>query len=395
LRKRIGIVRVVSRLSIGGPAIHVVLLTAGLDRSRFDTTLVCGRENPGEGSLLDYAVAHGVQPLTVPEIVSDFHVGPREFKAVGRLYRLIRRERPAIVETHTAKAGFVGRLAARLARVPVVVHTFHGHILEGYFSPPKTYLLRQMERVLAKTTDAIVAVSERVKRDLVTHGVASPDRIRVVPLGIELEPFLVSDRARGGFRMELGLDGHERLVGIVGRLSPIKNHRLFLKAAALVTRAEVRARFVVVGDGVLRPGLEARARELGIGDRVSFTGWRRDLPRIYADLDVLVVSSDNEGTPLAAIEAMAAGCPVVATCVGGVPDVVRHGETGVLVSPRSPQELAEGISAVIQDRGLRAGLGEKARADVQKRFDRRRMIADMERLYLGLLAEKGCGGEAE
>jgi len=372
----------------------VVLLTAGLDRSRFDSVLVCGRENPDERSLLDYAVAHGVHPIILPEIVSDFHLGPREVRAVCHLYRLIRRERPAIVETHTAKAGFVGRLAARLARVPVVVHTFHGHILNGYFGSSKTYLLRYMERLLAKTTDAVLAVSECVKRDLVAHGVARPDEIRVVPLGIELEPFLVSHKTRGGFRMELGLDGHERLVGIVGRLAPIKNHQLFLNAAALVRRAEPQARFVVVGDGALRSELETRARELGICDRVFFTGWRRDLPRVYADLDVLVVSSDNEGTPLAAIEAMAAGCPVVATCVGGMPDVVRHGETGMLVSPRSPQELAAGILAVIQDRGLRAGLGEKARPDMQRRFDKRRLIADMERLYTGLLAYKSRGREA-
>ena len=342
--------------------------------------------------MLDYALAHGVRPLTIPEIVGDFHLGPRELRAVGRLYRLIRRERPAIVETHTAKAGFVGRLAARLARVPVVIHTFHGHILDAYFGPLKTRLLRQMERVLARGTDAIVAVSEGVKRDLVAYGVADPNKIKVMPLGIELEPFLASDSARGGFRTDLGLDGRERLVGIVGRLFPIKNHRLFLEAAAVVARAEAHARFIVVGDGILRPELEACARELGIGDRVLFTGWRRDLPRIYADLDVLVVSSDNEGTPVAAIEAMASGCPVVATSVGGVPDVIRHGETGILVPPRSPRELAEGISAVLQDQALRAGLGEKARADVQERFDSRRMIADGERLYLRLLAAKG-GGE--
>jgi glycosyltransferase involved in cell wall biosynthesis len=182
--------------------------------------------------MLDYAVAYGVQPVTVPEIVGDFHLGLRELKAIGQLYRLIRQERPAIVETHTAKAGFVGRVAARLARVPVVIHTFHGHILDGYFDPLKTLLLRQMERVLARATDTILAVSDGVKRDLVAHGVADPHKIKVMPLGIELQPFLMSDKARGEFRMELGLDRHERLIGVVGRLFPIKNHRLFLEAAA-------------------------------------------------------------------------------------------------------------------------------------------------------------------
>jgi glycosyltransferase involved in cell wall biosynthesis len=275
----------------------------------------------------------------------------------------------------------------------VVAHTFHGHILDGYFGLLKTGLLRQMERALARMTDAILAVSERVKRDLVAHGVASPDRITVMPLGLELEPFLASHRVKGRFRAELGLDARERLVGIVGRLFPIKNHQLFLEAAELVMRSDDQARFVVVGDGILRPQLEARARAMGIGDRVVFTGWRRDLPCIYADLDLLVISSDNEGTPVVAIEAMASGCPVVATSVGGVPDVVRNGENGVLVPPRSRRELAEGIAKILKDQPLRASLGETARADVRERFDSRRMIADRERLYLGLLAAKDSGGE--
>jgi glycosyltransferase involved in cell wall biosynthesis len=393
LRTKIKIIRIVSRLNIGGPSVNVVLLTAGVDRSRFDSILVCGRENPGEGSMLDYATEHGVVPVTIPEIMGDFRLGRRELRAIVQLYRLIRKERPAIVETHTAKAGFVGRLAARLARVPVVVHIFHGHILDGYFGALKTGLLRQMERTLARMTDAILTVSERVKRDLVTHGVAGPDRIAVMPLGLELEPFLANTRVKGRFRTELGLDGRERLVGIVGRLFPIKNHQLFLEAAELVTRSERQARFVVVGDGTLRLKLEAQARALGIGDRVVFTGWRRDLPSIYADLDLLVISSDNEGTPVVAIEAMASGCPVVATSVGGMPDVVRHGENGVLVPPRSRRELAEGISKILRDQPLRASLGEKARADVRERFDSRRMIADRERLYLGLLAAKDSGRE--
>jgi glycosyltransferase involved in cell wall biosynthesis len=251
-----------------------------------------------------------------------------------------------------------------------------------------------MERLLARMTDAIVTVSEQVKRDLVTYRVAEPDKIRVVPLGVELEPFLLSARSRGQFRVELGLGGHEYLVGIVGRLAPIKNHRLFLEAAAHVTRMEPRARFVVVGDGDLRPRLERRSRELGIDDRVFFTGWRRDLYRIYSDLDVLVISSNNEGTPMVAIEAMAAGCPVVATRVGGVPDVIRHGETGVLVPPHSPQDLANGILAILRDQSLRACFGENAREDVQRRFDKGRLIADMEKLYTELLAASVSRGEA-
>jgi glycosyltransferase involved in cell wall biosynthesis len=385
---KIKVLRVIARLNIGGPAIHVVLLSAGLNRDRFESMLVSGRENPGEGSMLDYAQSHGVQPVLIPEIIGEFSLGPRELQALVRLYRLMRQERPQVVHTHTAKAGFVGRLAARLARVPVVVHTFHGHVLQGYYSPRKTQLLRRMERGLAGLTDGIIAVSEQVKRDLVTYGVAAADRIRVISLGLELEPFLHKSRSPGGFRRELRLHGGERLVGIVGRMFPIKNHRLFLEAAALVAREDPAARFVLVGDGTLRPVLERQAQESGIADRVIFIGWRRDLPEIYADLDVLAVTSNNEGTPVSAIEAMAAGCPVVATHVGGLPDLISEGETGYLVPPGNAGAVATAVLRVLRQPEMARGVGEAARKAALERFSAQRLITDMEQLYLELLGRK-------
>jgi glycosyltransferase involved in cell wall biosynthesis len=383
------IIRIIARLNIGGPAIHVVNLNAGLDPTRFKSLLVSGTENPGEGSMLDYAVSRGVQPIVIPEIVGEATFKPRDVKAMAKLYRLIRQERPHIVDTHTAKAGFVGRLAARLAGVPTVVHTYHGHVLHGYYSPLKTWLLRRMEQALARLTDCIVAVSEQVKRDLVTYGVAPPEKVTVIPLGFELEPFLSCETHRGELHREFGLSGDTRLVGIVGRIFSIKNHRLFLDAAAQVAAREAAARFVIVGDGVLRPEMERHARALGIADRVIFTGWRRDLPRIYADLDVLVVSSDNEGTPVSAIEAMASGCPVVATRVGGLPDLIAEGETGYLVPPRDPEALADAILRLLQNPDAAARMGQTARAVAQERFTLRRLLADTENLYQQLLAQKG------
>jgi glycosyltransferase involved in cell wall biosynthesis len=385
---KIKILRVIARLNIGGPAIHVVLLSAGMDRVRFESLLVSGSENPGEGSMLDYALSHGVQPTIIPEIVGEFSLGPRELRALVRLYRLMRQERPHVVHTHTAKAGFVGRLAARLARVPVVVHTFHGHVLHGYYGPRKTQLLRRMERGLACLTDCIITVSEQVKRDLVTYGVATADRIQVISLGLELDPFLDCGPNRGTFRHELQLNGGERLVGIVGRIFPIKNHHLFLEAAALVAREDPAARFVIVGDGTLRPALERQAQETGIADRVIFTGWRRDLPGIYADLDVLAVTSNNEGTPVSAIEAMAAGCPVVATHVGGLPDLIREGETGYLVPPGDAPAVATALLRVLHQPEMARCMGETARKAAQERFSAQRLITDMEQLYLELLGRK-------
>jgi glycosyltransferase involved in cell wall biosynthesis len=385
---KIKVLRVIARLNIGGPAIHVVLLTAGLDRARFDSSLVSGSESAGEGSMLDYALSHGVQPVVIPEIVGEFSLGPRELKAMVRLYRLMRQERPHIVDTHTAKAGFIGRLAARLARVPVIVHTFHGHVLHGYYSPRQSQLLRRMERGLARLTDCIIAVSEQVKRDLMTYGVAASDKIRVIPLGLELDPFLNGRASRGAFRRELQLNGVERLVGIVGRMFPIKNHSLFLEAATLAAREDPAVRFVIVGDGILRPELERQARETGIADRVIFTGWRRDLPRIYADLDVLAVTSNNEGTPVSAIEAMAAGCPVVATNVGGLPDLIREGETGYLVPPGDAPAVATALLRVLHQPEMAQRMGEAGRMAAQERFAIQRLITDMEQLYLELLERK-------
>jgi glycosyltransferase involved in cell wall biosynthesis len=234
-------------------------------------------------------------------------------------------------------------------------------------------------------SDRLVGVSEQVRRDLVRYGVAGPEKIAVIPLGLDLEPFLESAGYRGKLRRELGMSNGELLVGIVGRIFPVKNHRLFLEAAARVAAELETARFLVVGDGVLRPAMEEYARALGLGDRVVFTGWRRDLPLIYPDLDVLVVSSNNEGTPVSAIEAMAAGCPVVATCVGGLPDLVADGETGCLVPPRDPAALAAGILRLLGDRETARRLGEAARAAVAERFAVKRLCRDVENLYVELL----------
>src|SRR5690242_8886265 len=242
---RVKVLRVIARMNVGGPAIHVVNLTAGLDPTRFESRLVTGTENPGEGSLIDLALEHHIEPIVIPEMVGQLSLKPRDLRALIALYRLIRRERPHIVHTHAAKPGVLGRLAARLAAVPIVVHTFHGHILHGYYPPLISWLLRWMERLLARGSDRIIAVSEQVKQDLVRYGVAPAGKIRVIPLGFDLEPFLESAQHRGALFQELGLTNGMRLVGIVGRIFPIKNHHLFLEAAARVAVEEPHARFLV------------------------------------------------------------------------------------------------------------------------------------------------------
>jgi glycosyltransferase involved in cell wall biosynthesis len=320
--------------------------------------------------------------------VTSFNLAPRDAKAMALLWSLMRRYRPHIVHTHTAKAGLLGRLAARLAGVPIVVHTFHGHVLHGYYGPVRNWALRRMERSLAWLSDRLVTVSEQVKQDLVRYGVAGANKIIVIPLGLDLEPFLDARSRRGEFRRELGFAPDARLIGIVGRLFPIKNHALFIEAAARIAAVEPAARFVVVGDGTLRPALAQQARRLGIGDRVLFTGWRTDLPRIYADLDVLVVSSINEGTPLSAIEAMAARCPVVATRVGGIPDIITDELTGRLVLPGEVEGIAGAVLDLLADPENALRIAGNAMTAARQRFDVKRLIQDMDGLYRELLDEK-------
>ena len=387
---QIRVLRVIARLNVGGPARHVALLNSGMDTDRrFRSWLVTGTENPSEGTLLDYAQARGVEPVVIPEIFGQASLTPRDLVALAKLTALTRRLRPHVVHTHTAKAGFLGRLAARAAGVPVILHTYHGHVLSGYYSQAKTRALQLMERGLAHLSDQLIAVSDRVRDDLVQFGVAPAERFRVVPLGLDLAPLFDVSAQRGVLRRELGVALDAPLVGIVGRLFPIKNHALFLDAAARLLAEQPDARFVIVGDGALRGELEARAEQPDLAGRVYFTGWRHDLATIYADLDVLAVSSRNEGTPVSAIEAMAAGCAVVATRVGGLPDLIADGRTGTLVPADDPTALSAAIGETLTDPVGSRAIRAAARADVEHRFMATRLVDEMKALYLHLLAAKG------
>jgi glycosyltransferase involved in cell wall biosynthesis len=272
-----------------------------------------------------------------------------------------------------------------------VVHTFHGHVLRGYFSPPAEAVFRAIEKLLARATDRIVTLSPALKADLAGMHIAPPEKIDIVPLGMDLEPLVRGAERRGELRAELGLRPDQPLIGIIGRLVPIKNHRLFLVAARSMVDSGSSARFVIVGDGGLRPALETLAAEWGIASRVDFLGWRQDMAAVYPALDLLALTSDNEGTPVAVIEAMAAGVAVVATSVGGVPDVIRNGETGTLVPPGDAGALVKAWTET-----LAGGEGIErqkalAREDVIQRFGRERMISAMTDLYWNLAKETGAG----
>ena len=384
---KIKILQIIARLNIGGSATHVILLTAGLNNERLESTLVTGVEGKYEGNMLDLAAAKGVKPIIIPQLRRNIDpVGG--FIALLKLYRLMRRQKPDIVHTHTATAGLLGRLAAKLAGAPVILHTFHGHVLRGYFGPLRSKALVWMERFLARLSDRIVTVSEGQRRELAGYGIASLEKITVVPLGFELEDLLACESHRGELRHELGLAAENKLVGIVARLVSIKNHRLFLQAAQVVAEAVPQARFLVVGDGELREELEAYTCDLGLDEKAFFTGWRRDLAHLYADLDVVALTSINEGTPVSLIEAMAAGVPVAATAVGGVPDVVVDGETGYLVEAGDMRGMASAIIELLRNPEKAREMGQKGREAVYPKFAAQTLIANVAGLYAELLRQK-------
>ncbi len=380
------VMRIIARLNVGGPAIHVSLLTLGLQDAAFSSTLVTGVVGPSEGDMTYLVHELGIEPVVIPWLQRE--IAPlADLRALIALVRLMRQQRPHIVHTHTAKAGFLGRLAAYLTGVPVIVHTFHGHVFRGYFGAAKTRLFIWLERRAARASDMILTISDRLREDLIAYRIAPPERIRVVPLGLKLLPLSDLEALRGGLRREMGFSTDAPLVGIIGRLVPVKNHELFLAAARRVAEAMPDARFLIVGDGERRAELEHMTRQFGLADVVRFTGWRRDLPAIYADLDVLVISSHNEGTPVSIIEAMAAGVPVVATAVGGVPDLLRDGQLGALVPPGDEAALAAAILDAL--RATPQPHVVKAREWALKRYDADRLIADIRQLYEELLSRKG------
>ncbi|MBN2084383.1 MAG: glycosyltransferase [Anaerolineales bacterium] len=369
----------IARLNVGGPATHVIELAAGLPRDRFAVRLFAGREGRGETGMHYLADEKGVQSESVPALSP--HLGPADLIAFFQLLRIFRAWKPDVVHTHTAKAGAVGRAAARCAGVPVIVHTFHGHVLRGYFPRPLEGFFRGVERSLTRITDRIVTLSPALKADLVEIGIAGPEKIEVVPLGMDLAALLECDSRRGELRAELGFGTGEPIVGIVGRLVPIKNHRLFLEAARSMVNSGSSARFVIVGDGELREVLGNLAAEMGIADRIRFLGWRKDMVPVYAGLDLLALSSDNEGTPVALIEGMAAGVPVVATAVGGVPDVVRDGTTGRLVPPGDPEAMRRAWRSAFEEKETTKRMSTVARREVEERFGCERMLSAMAALY--------------
>jgi glycosyltransferase involved in cell wall biosynthesis len=384
----IRVLRVIARLNVGGPSLHVSYLSSELDKIGYETRLVAGRVGEGEGSMEYEARARGIDPILIPQLQRE--IEPiADIAAVRTLLRIIREFKPHVLHTHTAKAGAVGRTAARLAgadRPRAVVHTFHGHVLHGYFSPTVARGFLTIERTLARSTDALIAVSPEVRDDLVELGVAPAERFVIVRLGLDLDSrTAAAPGAREAERAALGVPPERFLIGWLGRMTEIKRVDDLLKAFAGVRAAGADASLVLVGDGPLRRKLEVQAAALGIADRTHFVGYRTDVGSLYAALDAVTLSSANEGTPVAVIEALAAGLPAVATDVGGVADVVPDGRAGFLVPAGDHDAMAERLLRLAGDVELRHRLGEGGAAWVRERYSVPRLVSDIDRLYRSLL----------
>lgn len=386
------VARVITRLNIGGPSIQATRLTAALADHGWHTRLFHGQLGDGEGDM-SYLLAPDADAVFIDTLRRP--LSPvADLRTLWWLYRQLREWRPAIVHTHMAKAGMLGRLAAAAYNLTrgsspraKVVHTYHGHVLDGYFSPLMTTVFITLERALARLSNAIIAISPAIRDELQgTYRIGRPSQYRVVPLGFDLAPFAAVDAAaRADARHELGIPGGVPVICTVGRLTAIKQHRLFLDIVQRTVAAHPDAIALIAGDGELRGELEAYAATLGIAGHVRFLGWRRDLATIYGATDVFVLTSRNEGTPVALIEAMACGVPGVSTDVGGVKDVIDSPAVGRLAPFGDADALAGHVRDLLADAGARSAMGERARQRVLDRYGFERLVSEIAALYRELV----------
>lgn len=402
------VLRIITRLNVGGPARHVSWLMQDMDPARYHQTLAAGRVHPGEDDLGPEFRANGLAWRDLPRLGRN--INPRDdLLTLAAILKMIIELKPHVLCTHASKAGLLGRSAALIYR-PVAalagwprlrcVHTFHGHTFHSYFSPLKTSLFLAMERFLARWgTWRIITISPRQYREILeTYGVGRPGQALVVPLGIDLEPFAETQAGRKRFREELGVGNGEFLVGAVGRVAPVKNYGLFLRAAAALRDRDpelfARCRFTLIGGGseAEMKDLREQARKLGLEGRVSFLGNRSDREAFFPGLDLLLLTSNNEGTPLAILEGGACGLPVVATAVGGVPDLLGEAaqdlgggltlrERGITAPAGEAEALARALALLLGDGERAARLGGALKQYVRQNHAKSRLVSDIEKLF--------------
>jgi len=392
------VLRIINRFNLGGPTYNAAYLSRYMP-PEYETLLVGGEKDETEDSSEFIVKNLGLEPIIIPEMKREIDLRS-DYEAYKKMTQLIKDFKPDIVHTHASKAGTIGRLAAANLNVPAIVHTFHGHVFHSYFGQMKTLMYKNIERNLARKTSAIIAISEKQKAELcLVHRICKPDKIRVIPLGFDLTRFTENmDAKRAGFRERYLLESHEIAIGIIGRLVPIKNHRLFLESLKIVAEKSTKTlRFFIIGDGEDRLRIEGMARELGVefSDALSekrktlltFTSWIKEIDVACAGLDIIALTSLNEGTPVSLIEAQAANKPIVTTNVGGIENVVIEGVTALMSHSKSDaQEFARCLLELTENDEKRKNFGQVGWDHVRNKFHFTRLIRDISELYNELLS---------
>lgn len=396
----IRILRIVNRFNVGGPTYNAAYLTSYMPEN-YKTLLIGGIHEDDEESSRYILEQLGVHAIVIPELVRD--IKPYyDIIAYRKISNIIKKFKPHIVHTHASKAGTLGRLAAINMKVPVIVHTFHGHVFHSYFGKNKTKLFIKIEQFLASRSDAIIALSRLQKYELTeVYKIASPDKVRIIPLGFDLMKFTKNKESkRRAFRQLYNIDESEILISIVGRLVPVKNHYLFINSFSKVknmTTKKIKA--IVAGDGIEKENLINYAKSLGLkvslnGDSggnfdIKFLSWVKEIDELYSATDIVALTSLNEGTPVSLIEAQAAEVPIITTNVGGIKDIVIENETALLCASNNLEEFTKKLLLLIEDDSLRFKLSQSSRKFVFENFSYKNLIKNMTDLYESLLKEKG------
>lgn len=390
------VLRILNRLIIGGPALNATYLSRYM-APEWETMLVIGGKDDHEQDATHLTERLGLTPVVVPEMKRAIDVRA-DRAAYNKVKALIREFRPDVVHTHAAKSGAIGRLAAAACKVPVIVHTFHGHVFHSYFGKYKTQAFINIERYLARKSSGIIAISDLQRAELAdVYRICPKDKIDIIPLGFDLDRFAQDqDGKRAAFRKRYDIADDEIAIGIVGRIVPVKNHALFVAAAAkLVGMSKAKLRFVIVGDGDMRPAMGNEFRLAGVDyayypedprhAQAICISWQTEMDEVLAGLDLVALTSHNEGTPVSLIEAQAAGRPVVSTAVGGVADVVADGKAGFVTPAGDAEAFAAAMLRLTDDAGMRASFAGYGREAVATRFSYQRLVHDMDAYYRRLL----------
>lgn len=381
------VLHIITRLAEGGSSENTILTVSGLNREKYETYLMSGITRPPERGMDDLALKLGINLEVIPELVREIDPS-KDLKALMKIYRYIRRYNFDIVHTHTSKAGFIGRIAARLARVPIIIHTPHGHIYYGYFGILKSRLFIMLEKLVAFFTDRIITLTELGKEEHIKYKIAPPGKFVAIYSGIKLEKYSAASVDVKRKKEEIGIKDDQPVIGCVARLVPVKGHIYLIKAAKIVIDALPDVQFILAGDGELEMELKEFSRALGIESNIHFLGRRDDIPELLQIFDIFVLPSLNEGMGRVILEAMAAGKPVIATRVGGIPEIVKDGITGILVPPENPDFLAEAIISLIKNRDLGEKFGLEGKMRLDSKFTSQAMVERIEQLYDELISCK-------